>query len=77
MYDEEKVTGELIADIAAHELASEVAETGETRFTHSGGEVVLLCMPGLDNFVVRVGGQACDEARLCALGRSIGRRLES
>ena len=47
-----------MADVAAHGLASEVAETGETRFTYSGGEVVLRCIPGLDNGVVRVGGQA-------------------
>ena len=67
-----------MAEVAAQGLAVEVAETGETRFTHSGGEVVLRCMPGLDNCVVRVWGQAaCDDARLCKLGRAIGLRVES
>lgn len=77
-YEDENVTGELMAEVAAQGLAVEVAETGETRFTHSGGEVVLRCKPGLDNCVVRAWGQgACDEARLCTLGRAIGLRVES
>lgn len=77
VYDEDKVTGEVIAEVVAQGLASEVAETGETRFTHSGGEVVLRCIPGLDICVVRVGGHACEEARLWKPGRATGCKLES
>lgn len=32
----------------AHELVVDVAETGESRGTHSGGEVVLRCTVGLE-----------------------------
>lgn len=53
-YDEETVTGELIAEVAAQVLAAEVAEAGDTKFTHSGGDVVLRCIPGLDSCVVLV-----------------------
>lgn len=77
MYVEDKVTGELMAEVAAQGLASEVAETGEMRLTHSGGDVVLRCIPGLDSWVARDGGHACEEARLWKLGRATGCKLES
>lgn len=41
--------GEFSAEIA-HELAVEVAETGDRIGRHSGGVVVLRCTVGLDGF---------------------------
>lgn len=77
-YDEETVTGELMAEVAARGLAAELVEAGDTKFTHSGGEVVLRCIPGLASWVVLVGGKACDEARRWTPGRgALGWRVAS
>ena len=54
--------GEFRAEMA-HELAVDVAETGESRGAHSGGVVVLRCTVGLEGFGWPGGFTGLDKAR--------------
>lgn len=67
--------GELRAELA-QEFRVDVAETGETRETHSGGVVVLRCTAGLCGTGRPGGLQVLERARRCDLDTfSVGSTL--